>query len=234
MTTDTGAHPRIRSYVLRAGRVGSGQARALAEIGPQFMLPYRPAVLDLDAVFGRVATDSHPVPRILEIGFGMGEGLAETAAAHPENDYLGVEVHTPGVGALLKQIGERGLTNVRVVQHDAVEALTRMLQPSSLAGIHIFFPDPWHKKRHHKRRLIQPPLVSLLASRLAPGGYLHLATDWQDYAEQMLAVLGAEPLLANTVMDYAPRPATRPLTKFEQRGIRLGHGVWDLVFRRVQ
>jgi tRNA (guanine-N7-)-methyltransferase len=233
MTGDPGAHPRIRSYVLRAGRVGSGQARALAEIGPRFMLPYQPAVLDLDAVFGRAASDSPPVPRILEIGFGMGEGLAEIAAAHPENDYLGVEVHTPGVGALLKQVGERGLTNVRVVQHDAFEVLTHMLAPASLAGIHIFFPDPWHKKRHHKRRLIQPPLVSLLASRLQPGGYIHLATDWQDYAEQMLAVLSAEPLLVNTVTDYAPRPDTRPLTKFEQRGIRLGHGVWDLVFRRT-
>lgn len=228
MTANSGATPpRIRSYVLRAGRVGSGQARALAEIGPQFMLPYRPAVLDLDAVFGRAA------PRILEIGFGMGEGLAEIAASHPENDYLGVEVHTPGVGALLKQLGERGLTNVRVIQHDAVEVLSLMLGPASLAGVHIFFPDPWHKKRHHKRRLIQPPLVSLLASRLQPGGYIHLATDWQDYAEQMLVVLGAEPLLANTAADYAPRPETRPLTKFEQRGLRLGHGVWDLVFRRV-
>ncbi len=227
MTTDTGAHPRIRSYVLRAGRVGSGQARALAEIGPQFMLPYQSGLLDLDAAFGRSA------PRILEIGFGMGEGLAETAAAHPENDYLGVEVHTPGVGALLKQLGQRDLTNVRVVQHDAVEVLTRMLAPASLAGIHIFFPDPWHKKRHHKRRLIQPPLAGLLASCLQPGGYIHLATDWQDYAEQMLAVLSAEPLLANTVADYAPRPDTRPLTKFEQRGLRLGHGVWDLVFRRT-
>ena len=233
MTIDTGAHPRIRSYVLRAGRVGSGQARALAEIGPQFMLPCQPAVLDPDAVFGRAAVNSKPVPRILEIGFGMGEGLAEIAAANPENDYLGVEVHTPGVGALLKQLGERGLTNVRVIQHDAVEVLTNMLAPASLAGIHIFFPDPWHKKRHHKRRLIQPPLVSLLASRLQPGGYIHLATDWQDYAEQMLAVLSAEPALQNTVADYAPRPDTRPLTKFEQRGIRLGHGVWDLVFRRA-
>jgi tRNA (guanine-N7-)-methyltransferase len=184
-------------------------------------------VLDLDAVFGRVA------PRILEIGFGMGEGLAEIAAAHPENDYLGVEVHTPGVGALLKQVSERGLTNVRVIQHDAVEVLTRMLEPASLAGVHIFFPDPWHKKRHHKRRLIQSPLVSLLASRIQSGGYIHLATDWQDYAEQMLAVLSAEPLLVNSVTDYAPRPDTRPLTKFEQRGIRLGHGVWDLVFRRT-
>ncbi len=226
-------HPRIRSYVLRAGRVGSGQARALAEMGPQFLLPYQPGVLDLDAAFGRAALDAKPVPRILEIGFGMGEGLAEIAAAHPDKDYLGVEVHTPGVGALLKQLGERHLTNVRVVQHDAVDVLTHMLAPASLAGIHIFFPDPWHKKRHHKRRLIQPPLVSLLASRLVPGGYLHLATDWQDYAVQMLAVLGAEPQLCNTVEDYAPRPLTRPLTKFEQRGLRLGHGVWDLVFRRV-
>ena len=230
--SETGAHPRIRSYVLRAGRVGSGQARALAEIGPQFMLPYQPAVLDLDAVFGRAASNSPPAPRILEIGFGMGEGLAEIAATHPENDYLGVEVHTPGVGALLKQIGERGLGNVRVIQHDAVEVLTNMLAPASLTGVHIFFPDPWHKKRHHKRRLIQSPLVSLLASRIQPGGYIHLATDWQDYAEQMLVVLSAEPLLANTMADYAPRPDTRPLTKFEQRGIRLGHGVWDLVFRR--
>jgi len=227
MTTDTGAHPRIRSYVLRAGRVGSGQARALAEIGPQFMLPYQPGVLDLDAVFGRAA------PCILEIGFGMGEGLAEVAAAHPENDYIGVEVHTPGVGALLKQIGEHGIANVRVIQHDAVEVLTGMLVPDSLDGVHVFFPDPWHKKRHHKRRLIQAPLVKLLASRIRPGGYIHLATDWQEYAEQMLAVLTAEPLLKNTVSDYAPRPDTRPLTKFEQRGIRLGHGVWDLVFRRT-
>ncbi|MHB1091593.1 tRNA (guanosine(46)-N7)-methyltransferase TrmB [Thiobacillus sp.] len=227
MAVEAGMHPPIRSYVLRAGRVGSGQARALAEIGPQFMLPYQSGLLDLDTAFGRSA------PRILEIGFGMGEGLAEIAASHPENDYLGVEVHTPGVGALLKQIGERGLANVRVIQHDAVEVLTYMLMPVSLAGIHIFFPDPWHKKRHHKRRLIQPPLAQLIASRLQPGGYIHLATDWQDYAAQMLAVLSAETLLRNTMVDYAPRPDTRPLTKFEQRGIRLGHGVWDLVFRRV-
>ncbi|HMM47945.1 MAG TPA: tRNA (guanosine(46)-N7)-methyltransferase TrmB [Thiobacillaceae bacterium] len=248
MTGEAGAHPRIRSYVLRAGRVGSGQARALAEFGPRFLLPYRAAVLDLDTVFGRSvprssakpsspvhsgAAYSSPAPRILEIGFGMGEGLAETAVTHPENDYLGVEVHTPGVGALLKQIGAHGLENVRIIQHDAVEVLTHMLSPGSLSGVHVFFPDPWHKKRHHKRRLIQPPFVSLLASRLATGGYVHLATDWQDYAEQMLAVLSAEPLLVNTVAEYAPRPETRPLTKFEQRGIRLGHGVWDLVFRRI-
>lgn len=227
MSGDTGAHPRIRSYVLRAGRVGSGQARALVEVGPRCLLPFQPQVVDLDAVFGRAA------PHVLEIGFGMGEGLAETAAAHPDTDFLGVEVHTPGVGALLKLIGERELANVRVIQYDAVEVLERMIAPASLAGVRVFFPDPWHKKRHHKRRLIQPPLVALLASRLAPGGFIHLATDWQDYAEQMLAVLSAEPLLRNTVADYAPRPDTRPLTKFEQRGLRLGHGVWDLIFRRV-
>ena len=219
-------HPRIRSFVLRAGRVGSGQARALAELGPRFMLPYQPQLLDLDAVYGRVA------PKLLEIGFGMGEGMADIASAHPENDYLGVEVHTPGVGALLKQIGERKLGNVRVIQHDAVEVLTRMIAPRSLSGVHIFFPDPWHKKRHNKRRLIQPPFVRLLAEHLQSGGYLHLATDWEDYAVQMLEVLSAEPTLANTASDYAQRPDSRPLTKFEQRGLRLGHGVWDLLFRK--
>lgn len=219
-------HPRIRSYVLRAGRVGSGQARALAELGPKFVLTYQPQPLDLENLFGRAA------PKIMEIGFGMGESLAEIASAHPENDYLGVEVHTPGVGALLKQLGERGLTNVRIVQHDAVDVLSNMLAPATLSGVHVFFPDPWHKTRHHKRRLIQPPLVQLLASRLKPGGYLHLATDWEDYAVQMLDVLRAESLLINTAADYAPRPELRPLTKFEARGLRLGHGVWDLLFER--
>jgi tRNA (guanine-N7-)-methyltransferase len=226
MSQAESGHPRIRSYVLRAGRVGSGQARALAELGPRYLLPYQSSLLDLDAAYGRNAA------KILEIGFGMGEGLAEIAAAHPENDYLGVEVHTPGVGALLKQLGERGLDNVRVIQHDAVEVLTHMLAPGSLAGVHIFFPDPWHKKRHNKRRLIQPPFVRLLAERIAPGGYLHLATDWEDYALQMLEVLSAEPGLANTADGFSARPDTRPLTKFEQRGLRLGHGVWDLVFRK--
>jgi tRNA (guanine-N7-)-methyltransferase len=226
MSQSESGHPRIRSYVLRAGRVGSGQARALAELGPRYLLPYQSGLVDLDAIYGRSA------PKILEIGFGMGEGLAEIAAAHPENDYLGVEVHTPGVGALLKQVGERGLDNVRVIQHDAVEVLTHMLAPGSLAGVHIFFPDPWHKKRHNKRRLIQPPFVRLLAGRIAPGGYLHLATDWEDYALQMLEVLSAEPELANITDGFSARPDTRPLTKFEQRGIRLGHGVWDLVFHK--
>ena len=216
----------IRSYVVRAGRMGSGQERALAELGPRFVLPFAPAAPDWDARFGRCA------PRVLEIGFGMGDATAEIAQALPDTDFIGVEVHPPGVGALLRRIGERGLGNLRIVQHDAVEVLGQMVEPDSLAGVHVFFPDPWHKKRHHKRRLIQPPFVRLLASRLAPGGYLHCATDWQPYAEQMLEVLGEEPMLANRAEGYAPRPAYRPLTKFEQRGLKLGHGVWDLVFER--
>ncbi len=221
-----GARRPIRSYVLRAGRMGPGQARALAELGPRFLILYRPSPLDLDAVFGRSA------PHILEIGFGMGETTARIAAENPDKDYLGVEVHTPGVGALLKRIGELGLANLRIVQHDAVEVVRDMLPEASLDGVHIFFPDPWHKKRHHKRRLIQPDFVHLLASRIKPSGYVHLATDWEDYARQMLEVLSSEPGLENTVRDYAPRPPTRPLTKFEQRGLRLGHRVWDLLFRR--
>lgn len=221
------AAPRpIRSFVLRAGRVGPGQQRALAELGPRFVLPYRASPPDWDQVFGRRA------PRVLEIGFGMGDATAQVARAQPGTDFIGVEVHPPGVGALLKRIGEQGLANLRIVQHDAVEVLQHMIAPASLAGVHVWFPDPWHKKRHHKRRLIQPPLVALLASRLAPGGYLHCATDWQPYAEQMLAVLAAEPALANTAAGYAPRPAWRPQTKFEARGLKLGHGVWDLVFVR--
>ncbi|NWG86780.1 MAG: tRNA (guanosine(46)-N7)-methyltransferase TrmB [Hydrogenophilaceae bacterium] len=222
-----GEHRRgIRSFVLRAGRMGSGQIKALEELGPKFLLPYRPEPLDLAAAFGRTA------PKILEIGFGMGDSTAQIAAAHPDLDYLGVEVHTPGVGALLKRIGEQNLSNLRLIQHDAVEVLEHMIPDASLDGVHIFFPDPWHKKRHHKRRLIQPAFVALLARKLKPGGYLHLATDWQDYAEQMLQVLGNEPGLANTAQDFAPKPEYRPLTKFENRGLKLGHGVWDLLFQR--
>ncbi|MFN3594861.1 MAG: tRNA (guanosine(46)-N7)-methyltransferase TrmB [Thiobacillaceae bacterium] len=207
--------------------MGPGQARALAELGPRFLIPYQEVPLDLDAAFGRAA------PKVLEIGFGMGETTARIAAEQPEVDYLGVEVHTPGVGALLKRIGELNLTNVRIVQHDAVEVVRYMLPVACLDGVHIFFPDPWHKKRHHKRRLIQPEFVRLLASRLKPGAYMHLATDWEDYAWQMLEVLSAEPTLANTADGFADRPAYRPLTKFEQRGLRLGHKVWDLVFHRA-
>ena len=214
----------IRSYVLRAGRMGPGQERALKELGPRYVLPFAPQPLDLDATFGRSA------PRVLEIGFGMGDATAQVAAAMPGSDFIGIEVHAPGVGALLKRIGELGLTNLRIVQHDAVPVLERMIPPHSLAGVHLWFPDPWHKKKHHKRRLVQPAFVALVVSRLARGGYLHCATDWQPYAEQMLDVLSAAPGLANTAAGYAPRPAWRPLTKFEQRGLKLGHGVWDLVF----
>ncbi|HEY6133691.1 MAG TPA: tRNA (guanosine(46)-N7)-methyltransferase TrmB [Rubrivivax sp.] len=215
----------IRSFVRRAGRIGPGQQRALAELGPRFMLPYRAERLDWSAVFEREA------PRVLEIGFGMGAATAQIAAEQPQSDFIGVEVHEPGVGALLKQIGERGLTNIRIVQHDAVDVLEHMIAPASLAGVHIFFPDPWHKKKHHKRRLIQPTLVALLVRRVAPGGYLHCATDWEPYAHQMLEVLSDEPGLDNTAEGFAPKPAYRPLTKFEARGLGLGHGVWDLVFR---
>jgi tRNA (guanine-N7-)-methyltransferase len=216
----------IRSFVLRQGRITQAQQRAIDSLLPRFGIPWSTAPLDPRAVFGRVA------PLIVEIGFGMGEGTAQIAAAHPGNDYLGIEVHNPGVGSLLDKIGRAGLTNVRIVQHDAVEVLRTMIAPASLAGAHVFFPDPWHKKRHHKRRLLQAPFVSLLASRLAPGGYLHVATDWEDYARQILAVLSAEPLLENSVEEYAPRPDYRPLTRFEQRGVRLGHAVFDLVFTR--
>jgi tRNA (guanine-N7-)-methyltransferase len=209
---DSATPPRraIRSFVVRAGRMGTGAEPC-----------------DFAAVFGRDA------PRVLEIGFGMGDATAQIAAARPNIDFIGVEVHEPGVGALLRRIGEQGLSNLRLIQHDAVEVLEHMVAPASLAGVHVFFPDPWHKKRHNKRRLIQPPLVALLSSRLAPGAYLHCATDWEPYAQQMLEVLSAEPTLANTAEGFAPRPDYRPLTKFENRGLKLGHGVWDLVFSRA-
>jgi tRNA (guanine-N7-)-methyltransferase len=220
-------HPPIRSYVLRQGRFSPAQQRAYEELMPRFGLPYDARSLDFATVFGRSA------PVVAEIGFGMGETTARIAAENPGVDYLAIEVHTPGVGSLLKQIHEQALTNVRLVQHDAVEVLREMIPEGSLAGIHVFFPDPWPKKRHHKRRLVQPALAALAASRLAPGGYLHLATDWQEYAEHVLAVLSATPGLRNTAPGFAPRPATRPETKFERRGIKLGHGVWDVVFERT-
>ncbi|MFM0316082.1 tRNA (guanosine(46)-N7)-methyltransferase TrmB [Paraburkholderia nemoris] len=217
---------RIRSFVTRAGRVSTGQRRAMDELGPRFVVPFTPQQPDWNSVFGRTA------PRVLEIGFGMGATTAEIASHRPDDDFLGVEVHEPGVGALLKLMGEQTLSNIRIIQHDAVEVLEQMIAPDSLDGVHIFFPDPWHKARHHKRRLIQPKFVALLVSRLKPGAYLHCATDWQNYAEQMLEVLGADPALENTADGYAPRPEYRPVTKFERRGLRLGHGVWDLVFRK--
>ncbi len=216
----------IRSYVLRQGRVSPAQLRACETLLPRFGIRYSTQALDLASAFGRNA------PKMLEIGFGMGDSTATIALAHPENDYLALEVHTPGVGNLLKLIDTQQINNIRIIQHDAVEVLRDMIGDATLDGVHIFFPDPWHKARHNKRRLIQAPFIAQLAQKIKPGGYIHVATDWQDYAEQVLMVLSGEPLLRNTAEGYAPRPEYRPLTKFEQRGIRLGHGVWDMVFVR--
>ena len=253
---------RIRSFVLRAGRTTSGQQRAIDELGPQYLIPFQDQPLDLKTTF-KGSTN----PKILEIGFGMGETTAKIAGLRSQDDFLAIEVHTPGVGALLKLIGENNLTNLRLIRHDAVEVLEQMIAPNSLDGIHIYFADPWHKKRHHKRRLIQEPFVNLLISKLKPGAYLHLATDWHNYAEQMLLVLNAQADLQNTStnrvkvetftnedaakpseianefkpsleqlgsehLGYVERPSYRPITKFETRGIKLGHGVWDLVYRK--
>lgn len=228
----------IKSYVKRAGRTTSGQAKAFEELGPKFLLPYTPAPIHIATAFARqpgdeIATEPANRPLILEIGFGMGDATAHIAALMPEKNFLCCEVHEPGVGALLKRIGEQQLNNIRILAHDAVEVIDHMLPLQSLDGVHIFFPDPWHKTKHNKRRLIQQTLVAKLAARLKIGGYLHCATDWEPYAQQMLEVLGAEPLLKNSSTGYAPKPDYRPLTKFENRGLKLGHGVWDLVFNRV-
>ena len=253
---------RIRSFVLRAGRTTAGQQRAIEALGPQFLISFKDAPLNLVDAF-----NGSTKPKILEIGFGMGETTAKIAALRADDDFLGIEVHPPGVGALLKLIGEHQLGNIRVIRHDAVEVLEKMIAPNSLDGIHIYFADPWHKKRHHKRRLIQADFVKLLVSKLKPGAYLHLATDWHNYAEQMLLVLNAESSLQNTSSElvkvetfdasdvvkadevpnefkptleqlnaqhlgYVKRPAYRPVTKFEIRGVKLGHGVWDLVYKK--
>ncbi len=229
----------VKSYVLRAGRVTHGQAKAVEILGPQFLLPYRPALITWPEAFGSSQSPGSTRPVVLEIGFGMGEATAQIGATLPGTDFLCCEVHQAGVGALLKRIGETGLGNIRICAHDAVEVIDQMLPLASLDGIHIFFPDPWHKTKHNKRRLIQVPLVEKLAQRLKPGGYLHCATDWQPYAEQILEVLEAQPLLHNQarsahpeLQGYAPKPDYRPLTKFENRGLKLGHGVWDLVCLR--
>ncbi|WP_370624056.1 tRNA (guanosine(46)-N7)-methyltransferase TrmB [Polynucleobacter sp. AP-Feld-500C-C5] len=256
---------RIRSFVLRAGRTTAGQQRAIDDLGPRFLIPYQEKILDLAGAF-----EGSTKPKILEIGFGMGETTAKIAALRSEDDFLAIEVHPPGVGALLKLIGENNLANLRLIRHDAVEVLENMIAPNALDGIHIYFADPWHKRRHHKRRLIQAEFARLLISRLKVGGYLHLATDWHNYAEQMLLVLNAEPILQNTSsqlikvetfgaedlaqleeagkqlnefkptaeqlsaphLGYVERPSYRPVTKFENRGIKLGHGVWDLVYKK--
>ncbi len=225
-TTGRHGHGHIKSYVRRAGRMSAAQENHYAAMMPKIGVAYAPQPIDLAAVYGRNA------PKIIEIGTGMGETTAKIADANRGNDYLGVEVHVPGVGALCKQIAERGLSNLRICQHDAVEVVRDMLPEASLDGVHVFFPDPWHKARHNKRRLIQPPFVALLASRLKAGGYLHCATDWEDYAHQMLEVLSGEPRLVNAADGFAPRPEYRPLTKFENRGLRLGHGVWDVIFTK--
>jgi tRNA (guanine-N7-)-methyltransferase len=225
-----GERRHIRSFALRRGHVTNAQRRAYEEIFPRFAIAYAAAPLDLPAAFGRAA------PTVLEIGFGMGETTAAIAQARPDVNFLAVEVFAAGIGALARRIDEMRLANVRIIQHDAVEVVRDMLAPDSLAGVHVFFPDPWPKARHHKRRLIQPAFVALLASRIVPGGYLHCVTDWQHYAEQMLEVLSHEAQLANLHAGYAPAPrnplAERPTTKFHARGERLGHGVWDLVFVR--
>ena len=231
------AHPRaIRSFVIRAGRLTTGQAKAIADFGPQYLLTYAPETGFIERLLAEAKAQGQVYERVvMEIGFGMGAATAHIAALQPNTLFLCCEVHEPGVGALLKLVGEQGLTNIRILQHDAVLVLQHMVGESALDGVHIFFPDPWHKKRHNKRRLIQPPFVETLVQHIRPGGYLHLATDWEPYAEQMLDVLRANPRLANRATDasgWAEKPDYRPLTKFEARGIRLGHGVWDLVFER--
>ncbi len=222
-------HRSVRSFVIRGGRLTEGQERALTQLWPKYGIDHSPSLLDLDRHFSRNA------PRLLEIGFGAGEALLEFAGAHPEFDCLGVEVHRPGVGRVLMQAQAGQLTNVRVICHDVVEVLERQIAPDSLDLIHIFFPDPWHKKRHHKRRLIQPVLVALLARALKSGGTVRLATDWEDYAMQMLAVVTADPSFRNIASsgEFSDRLAARPLTRFERRGQRLGHGVWDLQFTKL-
>lgn len=245
MTSDTPnqapadvAFPKnIKSYVKRAGRTTTGQAKAFEVWGPQYLLQYAPEPLNMAKAFALNGQEAVPAPVILEIGFGMGEATAHIAKVRPNDHFLCCEVHEPGVGALLKRIGEQDIQNIRILQHDAVEVIDHMLPLSSIDGVHIFFPDPWHKSRHNKRRLIQTPLIAKLAARLKPGAYIHCATDWEPYAVQILEVLSAEPLLRNTAEatdgGYAQKPDYRPLTKFENRGLKLGHGVWDVVFQRV-
>ena len=227
----------IKSFVKRAGRTTTGQAKAFEVWGPQFLLNYAPEPLNMAKAFGIESEDAVVGPVILEIGFGMGEATAHIAKVRPNDHFLCCEVHEPGVGALLKRIGEQDIHNIRILQHDAVEVIDNMLPLSSIDGVHIFFPDPWHKSRHNKRRLIQAPLIAKLAARLKPGAYIHCATDWEPYAVQILEVLSAETLLQNTADTsnggYAQKPDYRPLTKFENRGLKLGHGVWDVVFQLV-
>ncbi|MDO4641529.1 MAG: tRNA (guanosine(46)-N7)-methyltransferase TrmB [Neisseria sp.] len=227
-TTVPETHQRtIRSFVLRQGHMTAAQQRAIDTLWPQFGIDYQESIIDLNQCFNRSQ------PKILEIGFGMGVATVEIAKRLPEKDFLAIDVHGPGVGNILKLIEEEKISNIRVMRHDAVEVVENMLADNALDGIHIFFPDPWHKKRHNKRRLVQTPFIAKLLPKLKQGGYIHLATDWEEYAVQMLDVLNGFTELQNTAPDYAPTPDYRPETKFEARGKRLGHGVWDLVFQRI-
>lgn len=220
-------HRRIKSFVLRQGRLSQAQQNALDNQWHQFGLACENKLLDFNTLFGR---DNYPT--IIEIGFGMGTSLAAMAEAHPENNYIGIEVHRPGVGALLKLVEEKGLTNIRVFNHDAIEVLAQQIPADSLAAVFLFFPDPWHKTKHKKRRIVQLEFASTLAKHLKKGGQFHMATDWEDYAKHMMKVMSAAPEFENLSGEgqYTPRPDYRPLTKFEARGQRLGHGVWDLIF----
>jgi tRNA (guanine-N7-)-methyltransferase len=228
MENEQALHREIKSFVLRQGKVTQGQQRAIEELMPVYGLQYTGEQLDLASAFGR---DN---PKLVEIGFGMGHATWQIAKNNPKNDYLGVEVHLPGVGALLMQMRDNDVGNLRLIRHDAVEVLRNMLADDSISGFHIYFPDPWHKKRHHKRRIIQSEFVNLLCQKLKSGGYIHLATDWEEYAKWMLDILRSNSQLVNksTSNDYVPRPDYRPLTKFENRGVKLGHGVWDLIFTK--
>ena len=220
---------RIKSFVLRQGRLSAGQQKALETQWPQFGLSVEDGLLDFQQVFGREA------PTVVEIGFGMGSSLAEMAEAHPHQNYIGIEVHRPGVGALLKLIEQKGLTNIRVFNHDAIEVLEKCIPQNALSAVYLFFPDPWHKKRHHKRRIVQPAFAQTIHAHLQPGGQFHMATDWENYAEHMMAVMSDAPNFRNLSGpgQFTPRPDYRPLTKFEARGQRLGHGVWDLIFEKI-
>ncbi|MES2205365.1 MAG: tRNA (guanosine(46)-N7)-methyltransferase TrmB [Pseudomonadota bacterium] len=217
----------IRSFVLRAGRLSPAQERALNTLLPAHGIPFSKSPLSSDTLFEKKQ------PTVLEIGFGMGNATAYIAAHCPQLNFIGIEVHTPGVGSLLNQIENLGLTNLKIIQHDAVEVLAHMIPPASLHGIHLFFPDPWHKKRHHKRRIVQTAFLDQIARCLEPGGYVHFATDWEHYAHWMLEHLQQHPLFENTAPDhsFSTRPDYRPITKFETRGLKLGHGVWDIIFR---
>lgn len=226
---NTELHREIRSFVLRQGKITHGQSKALENLLPKFGIEYKLEFINLDDYFKRQS------PKIIEIGFGMGNATWQIAKNNPQNDYLGIEVHLPGVGALLTHIEEQDINNIRIIRHDAVEVLKNMIPDNSIDGFHIYFPDPWHKKRHHKRRIIQNKFVQLLASKLKNGAYIHLATDWEDYAHWMLDILNSEPALKNTspTNDYVERPEYRPITKFETRGIKLGHGIWDIIYKKL-